>query len=79
MLAKWRKALTILLMNKIMKNLQFGGIAVVLIMAMLLMGFILGWIDKETMKDTLVKAVSVVAVLVLTGIAITSIAGGDKK
>ncbi len=65
-------------MSKVTKNLQFGGMAVVIIMALLLLSFIFGWVDKETLQDTFVKAISAVLVLVLASIALTSIAGGDK-
>jgi hypothetical protein len=65
-------------MSKVAKNLQFGGMAVVIIMALLLLSFIFGWIDKETLQDTFVKAVAVVLVLVFASIALSSIAGGDK-
>jgi uncharacterized membrane protein YraQ (UPF0718 family) len=65
-------------MSKVTKNLQFGGMAVVIIMALLLLSFIFGWVDKETLQDTFVKAVAAVLVLVLASIALSSIAGSDK-
>ena len=65
-------------MNKISKNLQFGGIAVVIIMALVLLSFIFGWIDKDQMQDTLAKAIAAVLVVVLASIAVSSIAGSNK-
>ena len=65
-------------MSKITNTVRFGGMIAVLMSAILLLSFIFGWINVDQLKTTFAKAISVVLVLVLTSLAITSIASSDK-
>lgn len=60
------------------KTLRLSAIGAILISAVLLIGFIVGAIDSEQLKSTLVKVLAVIGVLALASIAATALGSGKK-
>jgi predicted RND superfamily exporter protein len=64
---------------KSMKTLQLSGILAVLITAVLGIALVLGAIDTEQLKKTLVKSLLVVAIIALSCIVVVAIANANKN
>lgn len=64
---------------RINTTLKFGIIALVLAVASLLIAFVLGAIDSETLKNSGVKAAAVIGILALAFIAISAVASNGKE
>lgn len=62
-----------------MNSIRLGVIGLIAVVTILLVSFILGLIDTETLKNSGVRAVAVIGVLVASFIAIAYVAQKDDK
>jgi quinol-cytochrome oxidoreductase complex cytochrome b subunit len=60
------------------KTLKLCAITAVLVSGLLLVAFILGWIESEQLQSSLTKTLSVIGVIALISLATMAIAGSKK-